>query len=120
LQKDQQTLQKVVDFFINMFQIFLPRYVSAYGCHPQGVVSAREATQAMFCALGVCGLCADYDSARVPQQLATHMPKHVGVKISNVLIKKPTISWSICCSFCKQKLINRMLYVGRKILLNDI
>jgi hypothetical protein len=27
-------------FFINTFQIFLPRHVSTYGCHPQGVVSA--------------------------------------------------------------------------------
>jgi hypothetical protein len=40
LQKDQQLLNEVVDFFINTFQIFLPRHVLAYGCHPQGVVSA--------------------------------------------------------------------------------
>jgi hypothetical protein len=37
--KDQHTLKEVVDF-INTFQIFLPRHVSADGCHPQGVVSA--------------------------------------------------------------------------------
>jgi hypothetical protein len=40
LQKDQQMLKEVVNFFINRFQIFLPRHVSAYGYHPQGVVSA--------------------------------------------------------------------------------
>jgi hypothetical protein len=43
--KDQQMLKEVVDFFINTFQI-LPRHVSAYGYHPQGVVSALQATQA--------------------------------------------------------------------------
>jgi hypothetical protein len=27
-------------FLLTRFKIFLPRYVSAYSCHPQGVVSA--------------------------------------------------------------------------------
>jgi hypothetical protein len=47
-------------FFINTFQI-LPRHVSAYGCHPQGVVSALYATGAVFCVIG----CADCDLSRV-------------------------------------------------------
>jgi hypothetical protein len=42
-------------FLINKFKI-LPRHVSEYVCHHQGVVSAPYATQAMFCVMGVCGL----------------------------------------------------------------
>jgi hypothetical protein len=36
LQKDQQLLKEVVDFLLIRSK-FLPRHVSAYGCHPQGV-----------------------------------------------------------------------------------
>jgi hypothetical protein len=39
LVKNQQMLKEVVNFFINTFQI-LPLHVSAYGCHPNGIVSA--------------------------------------------------------------------------------
>jgi hypothetical protein len=47
--------KEVVDFLINRFQI-LPQCVSAYGCHPQGTVSALYATQAVFCVMCMCRL----------------------------------------------------------------
>jgi hypothetical protein len=40
LQKSQQIFMEAVDVFINTFQIFLPRHVSANGCHLQGIVGA--------------------------------------------------------------------------------
>jgi hypothetical protein len=39
LQKDQQMLKEVVDFLLIRSK-FLPRHVTAYGCHRHGVVSA--------------------------------------------------------------------------------
>jgi hypothetical protein len=54
--KNQQMLKEVVNVLLIRSK-FLPRHVSAYGCHPQRVVSTWwEATQAMFCVMGVCGL----------------------------------------------------------------
>jgi hypothetical protein len=47
-------LKEVADFLFIRSK-FLP-HVSTYGCHPQGVMSARKVTQAMFCVMGVCGL----------------------------------------------------------------
>jgi hypothetical protein len=47
-------LKEVVEF-ISVFQI-LSRRISAKGCRLQGIVGALQATQAMFCVVGVYGL----------------------------------------------------------------